>query len=118
MSDEKTVVPTQDSLLPSTQFANQPGASQTHPIHALERLALAIEQCSDDIRRIADHICPPPNAFVDTQYVSTKIGVTKERISQMIREGVVPQHCVVEGTGNGKPWKFHRRPIDQWLRSR
>lgn len=88
------------------------------PFHFLERLAIAIEECSDDIRRIADHLCPPPDALVDTNYVAMKLGITKERISQIIKEGGIPKHCIVEGTGNRKPWKFHRRSIDQWIRDR
>jgi hypothetical protein len=30
----------------------------------------------------------------------------------------VPKHCLVKGTGSGKPWKFYREHIDRWLDSR
>jgi hypothetical protein len=36
----------------------------------------------------------------------------------MVRLGQIPTDCLVPGTGGGKPWKFHRAKIDDWLASR
>lgn len=115
MHEHDSIVPSQRISIPSSRFDE---ASGLEALLILERLAIAAEKCSDDVRRIADHLCPPPDALVDTQYLATKLGVTVERISQIVRAGEIPKQCVVDGTGNGKPWKFHRRPTEAWLRSR
>lgn len=36
----------------------------------------------------------------------------------MVRSGELPRACVVVGTGNGKPWKFHRTKVETWLAAR
>ena len=77
----------------------------------LGRIAEAIE-------RIAVHIVPEPLAIVGTDYVAQRLGCTQTWITDQTRRGEIPKHCCVEGTGNGKPWKFHRRKIDQWIKSR
>src|ERR1700733_851384 len=71
-----------------------------------------------DIHRIANVLDPAPSNVVGTPYVAKKLGVTTTWIADLIRRGEIPDSCLVAGTGNGKPWKFHRERIDQWLVTR
>jgi hypothetical protein len=71
-----------------------------------------------DLRRIADRLDPPPPDLVDTGYVAGRLGTTRTWVARMAGEGTIPRACVVEGTGNGKPWQFHRHKIDQWIATR
>jgi hypothetical protein len=47
-----------------------------------------------------------------------RLGCTTTWIAETTREGELPESCIVPGTGNGKPWKFYRRLIDEWIESR
>lgn len=95
-----------------------PPGDHTSGVHLLVRLAEAIERCEVELRRIADHFNQPPSPIVGTKYVSDRLDITPERVTQLTREGAIPPSCLVEGTGNGKPWKYHRRQIDAWIKSR
>jgi len=85
---------------------------------SLSRLVRAIEGVEFELRRIANHFDPPPPDKVGTPYVADRLGCTTVRITQMIRSGEIPAICVVPGTGNGKPWKFFRVRIEDWLENR
>jgi hypothetical protein len=82
-----------------------------------EALRLLAEQQAD-LRRIADHFDPPPPDIVDTPYIAAKLGVTTTRIAQMVRENSIPNGCIVPGTGDGRPWKFYRHRMEEWLANR
>jgi len=84
----------------------------------LTRIAEAIEHLQHQIDRIADHFDPPPSDKVGTPYIAECIGCTTVWITEMVRNGEIPPDSVVPGTGNGKPWKFFRARIDEWLQSR
>jgi hypothetical protein len=71
-----------------------------------------------DVRRIADALAPAPDNIVGTLYVARKLGVTTTWIADMVRQGEIPASCIVTGSGNGKPWKFHRERIEEWMESR
>jgi hypothetical protein len=73
---------------------------------------------SGNIQRIADHLVPPPGAIVGTPYVATDLGQTTTWVAQLVREGKIPVGCLVQGTGSGKPWKFYRERIDDWIKNR
>lgn len=73
---------------------------------------------ADGITRIADQVAPQPGDIVGTPYVAQRLGCTTVWVAQLIRQGGIPKSCMVEGTGKGKPWKFHRRLIDEWIKSR
>jgi hypothetical protein len=73
---------------------------------------------AENIRRIADHLTPLPPAKVGTPYIAQKLGCTTVWVTEMTRTGEIPWNCIVQGTGNGKPWKFHRDAIDRWIKSR
>jgi excisionase family DNA binding protein len=80
--------------------------------------ARALTAIADSLARIADHLAPEPNTIVGTPYVARLLGCTTTWVSEMIRDGRIPAACIVTGTGNGKPWKFHRDKIDEWLANR
>lgn len=61
---------------------------------------------------------PPPPDTVDSCYVAGKLGCTTTWVADMARNGEIPRSCIVTGTGNGKPWKFHRTRIDEWIARR
>jgi len=84
----------------------------------LREIVEALTILHAEIKRMADHFDPPPPDKVGTPYVAERLGCTTAWITQMVKSGEVPVSCVVEGTGDGKPWKFHRRRIDDWIRSR
>jgi hypothetical protein len=70
---------------------------------------------ANSLKRIADHVDPPPPDLIGTDYISGKLGVTKVWVAKMAAEGMIPKNCIVPGTGIGKPWKFYRSKIDPWI---
>jgi predicted DNA-binding transcriptional regulator AlpA len=84
----------------------------------LEKLVAALEQQTTTLERIADHLAPRPGDIVGTPYVAQKLGCTTAWITDLIKQGEIPAGCIVEGTGNGKIWKFHRLRIDEWIKGR
>jgi hypothetical protein len=80
-------------------------------LSTLERIAICLE-------RLADRLAPEPSDIVGTPYIREQLGCTTAWVTQLIKEGKIPAQCIVAGTGNGKPWKFHRRLIDEWIKSR
>ena len=71
-----------------------------------------------NIQRIANKLDPPPSDKVDSVYIAEKLSCTTTWVADMTRNGEIPKSCIVQGTGNGKPWKFHRSLIDRWISSR
>ena len=78
----------------------------------------SIVSIADSLGRIADKMDPPPSDVVASTYIATKLGCTTTWIAEMARSGGIPKSCIVAGTGNGKPWKFHRLKTEEWLASR
>ncbi|APW63374.1 helix-turn-helix domain-containing protein [Paludisphaera borealis] len=78
----------------------------------------AWEAMARSIARIADALAPPPPGVVDSVYVARRLGCTTTWIADQARNGDIPRRCIVAGTGRGKPWKFHRESIDEWIESR
>jgi hypothetical protein len=70
---------------------------------------------ASSLKRLADHVDPPPPDIIGTDYIAEKLGCTLEWIAKMAMRGDIPRNCVVPGTGNGKPWKFYRSRIDPWI---
>jgi len=81
-------------------------------------IALHLAELVIEVRRIADALNPPPPDLVDSVYVAGKLGCTTAWVADMARNGEIPRGCIVIGTGNGKPWKFHRSRIDEWIARR
>jgi hypothetical protein len=88
------------------QPANAPGTSP-------ELRAIA-----DGIGRLADALAPQPDSIVGTPHVARRLGCSTVWVAELARQGRIPKGCLVPGTGNGKPWKFYRDRIDDWLKSR
>jgi predicted DNA-binding transcriptional regulator AlpA len=89
-----------------------------HRASASHNLLDLLGQVAFQLGRIADHFDPPPPEIVGTPYVATKLGCTTDWIAILVREGQIPPSCVIPGTGYGKPWKFRRSRIDQWIEHR
>lgn len=85
---------------------------------ALTGLLQASSAMAKSVERIADVLDPPPPDKVDTAYVAKRLGCGLARVSQMAGSGEISATCIVAGTGKGKPWKFYRSRIDQWIESR
>lgn len=91
---------------------------QTNLLASLERIAIALERLADNHQRLGEHFAPTQAKIVGTPYVANKLGCTTVWITEMIRSQTLPPHCVVPGTGNGKPWKLYSDKIDKWLSTR
>lgn len=99
------------TALVEPQVSPAPVSPAVRLLDSLNRIAISLE-------RLTDHLVPEPEAIVGTNYISRKLNVTAIWVTEMARKGLIPRSCIVEGTGWGKPWKFHRREIDTWLKSR
>jgi hypothetical protein len=80
--------------------------------------AEALGSIAESLRRLADHFTPLPQDVVGTPYVARALDCTTTWVSEMARDGHIPKHCIVAGTGTGKPWKFHKAKIDEWMKAR
>ena len=112
-ADRKPCEGPQQSHLKSGEMANHLekywlGVGDQSP---LLRIAVALE-------RIADHLAPEPENIVGTGYVARKLGYTPTHVARLARDGDIPSSCVVPGCGDGRPWKFMRLRIDNWLETR
>ena len=81
-------------------------------------LVCSLASIGESLARIADAMAPKPADIVDSPYVAEKLDCTKTWIAEMARSGEIPAPCIVAGTGNGRPWKFYRAKIDEWIESR
>jgi hypothetical protein len=84
----------------------------------LTRVADSQDSIARNLQRIADKLAPPPAAVVGSRYVADRLDCTTVWVAEMVRQAQIPKPCVVAGTGNGKPWKFHRAQIDKWIEER
>ena len=102
--------------LPDDAFEDQKLEVENQDSSSLAPEFLA--RITNALERLADGLTPMPAEIVGSAYIAQKLGCTQVWITEMARDGEIPRHCVVEGTGNGKPWKFHRKHIDRWLKDR
>ena len=86
--------------------------------HPLQELVDVLRQTEAHLARLADHFDPLPPDIVGTPYVAAKPGCTTAWIAMLVRDGGIPPSCLVPGTGNGKPWRFRRKRIDDWIDQR
>jgi hypothetical protein len=82
----------------------------------LDRLDEKLGQIALYLGRLADRFAPAEADIVDSRYIAEKRGVTVTRVSQIALGGEIPDKCIVDGTGHGKPWKFRRQAVDQWIK--
>jgi hypothetical protein len=81
----------------------------------IEAVCQGLAKLAASVDRLADRLVPPAPAVVAAGYVAERLGLTSHRIGQLARDGEIPTACVVPGTGRGKPWKFDRARIDDWI---
>jgi predicted DNA-binding transcriptional regulator AlpA len=101
-------VPTESALTPF----------QSMMLKAFEEHLQVQQAIAESLLRIADHLAPQPGDIVGTPHVAQQLGCTTAWITELIKKGEIPSRCLVVGSGNGKPWKFHRRAIEEWIKSR
>jgi hypothetical protein len=105
---------------------NRPASAPTEPnlandgqrVSSLQTASPELTSVATSLARIADHLVPSPAVVVGSRYIADRLGCTTVWVAEMARRGEVPRHCVVPGTGSGKPWKFYRERIDTWIASR
>jgi hypothetical protein len=100
------------------QYIHKQAAAKLAALRGQPDGAFAAPSMADHLRRIADHFDPPPPDKVDSRYIADRLGCTTTWIADLVRKGEIPKRCIVAGTGNGKPWKFHRDLIDRWIETR
>ena len=98
--------------------ANDHPSEEVNPLPLGAMILHEVQSIAASLARLADHFVPAAEALVGTPYVATRRGCTTVWVAEMTRQGRIPKNCIVEGTGTGKPWKFHRDRIDAWLASR
>lgn len=84
----------------------------------LNEMVEVLRRTEAHLARLANHFDPPPPDKVGTPYVADRLGCTTDWIAMMVRDSEIPPSCIVPGTGNGKPWKFYRARIDEWIERR
>jgi hypothetical protein len=87
-------------------------------LDAIELSLPSLASFSEAVIRLADHLVPAPTNIVGSRYVADRLGCTTTWVSKMAFQGTIPRSCVVQGTGRGRLWKFHRKHVDEWLKSR
>lgn len=113
--------PAQMLAAPESRPAAFAGDSDSITSFDQQRLAAFfndVHTIASSLLRIADYVDPPPADIVGTPYVAQKLGCTTAWVTELIKTSAIPKSCIVEGTGNGKVWKFHRRTIDEWISNR
>lgn len=104
---------------PSHLVATLPFGEQAKAAHApAELVASALMEMCATQKRIADHFAPGPGDIVGSDYLARKLDCTQIWVARMAAGGVIPKRCIVQGTGGGKTWKFHRPQLDDWLATR
>ena len=84
----------------------------------VKSLATDFNSLAANVKRIADRLDPPPSDLAGSPEIARRLGQTPTWIAEMARNGSIPKNCLVPGTGNGKPWKFYRNRIEEWIKSR
>ena len=111
-------------------FQAVPASQQTDPVapklengqqaevSAIQPLLEVFASIGQSLKRIADKLDPNEEKPVGSPYVANRLGTTATWIAEMARRGLIPKSCLVAGTGVGKPWKFHKAKIDEWIENR
>jgi len=81
-------------------------------LETLERIAIATQAIARAQRP------GPQEPVVGTPFLARQLGCSFVWAAEMARKGEIPKSCILPGTGNGKPWKFYRERIEEWLNKR
>lgn len=103
---------------PTFWYENAGQSSATEPRDAARTAADALTSIAEDVRRLANGLIPAPQDVVDSRHVADVLHCSTAWVSCLVRAGEIPKRCIVPGTGNGKPWKFHADEITAWCKSR
>lgn len=98
--------------------ATEPATSHnllTDAFQLFRKLVIAVVSIANSLRRLAD-AHGNLAAQIGTEDVARQLGCTPEHVSDLARSGKIPKRCIVDGTGHGKPWRFHRGRITAWIR--
>ncbi len=83
---------------------------------------IALNQQSDPLDRIAqcverliEVLVPKTADLVGTEYIASRLGVSKQWVGKMADKGTIPKNCIAPKVSGGRVWKFHRDRIDAWL---
>jgi hypothetical protein len=104
-------------------------SSQVEPLaaiaNAIEHLAAILSAIHAELSavslsaaRIANCLDPPLSQIIDSPSLAKQLDCSTTWIAQMARDRRIPASCIVPGTGSGKPWKFYRKQINDWLSNR
>ncbi len=81
------------------------------PVHADHVVARELRRLRRDLR-------PAEPEIIGTPEVAKMAGVTTAAVRQWVESEAMPGNCIVPGSGNGTPWRFYRRRVVKWLRTR
>ena len=101
-----------------SSFEGRSDCDLTNDLDESGSIGHLLTQVASSLKRIADHFDPPPPNLVGSTYIAGRLNCTTVWVADMARQGIIPASCVVQGTGNGKPWKFFRTRIDEWIKKR
>jgi hypothetical protein len=105
----------EDRLARLEGFAQQQQLRDEQPARPPDHLA----SIAANFGRLVEKLAPGARTeIVGSRYVADRLDCSTQWIGEMVRTGKIPRSCVAEGTGNGKPWKFHKAKIDDWLKTR
>ncbi len=83
---------------------------------------IAFDQQGDSLGRIAEGferliqvLVPQTAELVGTEYIASRLGVSKQWVGKMAEKGTIPKNCIAPKVSGGRVWKFHRDRIDAWL---
>lgn len=118
--ESSTAIPTSTYGQAELPTSNQQPVNETVPavLTLLERIAFSLEILAAESKRIADRLAPESGDVVGTPHLAQQLGCSIVWAAEMARNGEIPKSCIVPGTGNGKPWKFHRQRVEEWLSKR
>jgi hypothetical protein len=119
LADLKAVHTSQQTDQNAPKLENgQRAEFEASAIQLLLEAVVSLPSIDRSLKRIADKLDPNDDKPVGTPYVAQRLGTTTTWVAEMARTHVIPKSCLVAGTGVGKPWKFHKAKIDEWLESR
>ncbi len=78
-------------------------------------LVQALKNQTTAITSLVATLAPEVPDWVGTDYLSRHLGCTPQWVCRMAEKNEIPKDCIVNRTGKGRVWKFHRIQIDQWL---
>jgi predicted DNA-binding transcriptional regulator AlpA len=76
------------------------------------------ERIAQGIERLIEVLVPKTSELVGTEYVASKLGVSKQWVGKMAEKGTIPKNCIAPKVSGGRIWKFYRDKTDAWLKEK